>query len=783
MITQIDINNFGCFKDFEWARIVKDKNGNIQNFKKLNIIYGRNYSGKTTLSRIFQGLETGNLPEKCLNPHFNVKTAQGNISETALPAENHDVRVYNSDFIKENLSFLRDSEGNISSFAVIGSENTEIERQIQEKELLLGKSEDNTGLYGLYATKNDDYRKIKTDHGDLISSLEGKLKAKANHPRYGIKHNTIYKNVNYKITHIKTDIHTVIDRAIEPLEAKDRNAKEDLLNEKTLPDIQQEIRFSSDLENLRNLTNELLTKKISPTSPIQELLDDTLLQMWVEQGIPHHKDKRDTCGFCGQALPNDLWDKLDKHFDRESKVLEFDLEQLIDQLQSKTIKIGDLITVESLVFYSSYQSSFVDKKENLRQELEKYNQVIDDLIKRLEERKADKFTIKAPYPPITMGNSIEKLIIEIELLIDTNNKKTKSLSEDQVKARTELRLSEIAMFIEEIGYEEEQRKIGEKNQEVLDKEAIEKEAKKNITDLKSEIIELFSALSDETEGAETVNKYLNNYFGHSKLKLKPQQDDLDATYKFQVFRGAEPAFDLSEGECSLVAFCYFMAKLEDVDTKGKELIIYIDDPISSLDNNHIFFVFSLIETLIAKPAIYKQLFISTHNLEFLKYLRRLTSPQGGRGHFLVVGKEVSSEIEIMPAYLKKYITEFNFLFSEICICSNPSNAIDQHHSFYNFGNNLRKFLESYLFFKYPSQEKNHIKIDRFFGGDVAVKPLVERITNELSHLEEAFDRSMQPIDYDEISQLALFVLEKIKESDIKQYESLLDSVDITDPLV
>ena len=45
---------------------------------------------------------------------------------------------------------------------------------------------------------------------------------------------------------------------------------------------------------------------------------------------------------------------------------------------------------------------------------------------------------------------------------------------------------------------------------------------------------------------------------------------------------------------SNLPFCYFMAKLEDVETKGSKPIIWIDDPISSLDSNHIFFVYSLI---------------------------------------------------------------------------------------------------------------------------------------------------------------------------------------------
>ncbi|MCG8613516.1 MAG: AAA family ATPase, partial [Pseudomonadales bacterium] len=39
------------FKDFRWALSVRDDGNNIAELKKLNILYGRNYSGKTTLSR------------------------------------------------------------------------------------------------------------------------------------------------------------------------------------------------------------------------------------------------------------------------------------------------------------------------------------------------------------------------------------------------------------------------------------------------------------------------------------------------------------------------------------------------------------------------------------------------------------------------------------------------------------------------------------------------------------------------------------------------------------
>jgi hypothetical protein len=43
-------------------------------------------------------------------------------------------------------------------------------------------------------------------------------------------------------------------------------------------------------------------------------------------------------------------------------------------------------------------------------------------------------------------------------------------------------------------------------------------------------------------------------------------------------------------------------------------------------------MFSLIEAVIAKPEKYAQLFISAHNLDFFKYLRKLTIPKIGTGN-------------------------------------------------------------------------------------------------------------------------------------------------------
>ena len=144
------------------------------------------------------------------------------------------------------------------------------------------------------------------------------------------------------------------------------------------------------------------------------------------------------------------------------------------------------------------------------------------------------------------------------------------------------------------------------------------EAKTNLSNKQKVLEAKKRLLNDEELGAKHVNEYLNDFFGHHFVTLEAHKDNDDATHiKFCIMRNGKPAYNLSEGECSLISFCYFMAKLDDVATSGQKPIIWIDDPISSLDSNHIYFIFSLIVSKIAKTGCFSQLFISTHNLDFL----------------------------------------------------------------------------------------------------------------------------------------------------------------------
>ena len=270
MIERIDIANFGSFNGFAWDASVRDSDGNVRPFKKLNVLYGRNYSGKTTLSRVLRSLETGLLPKKWASPSFSVSTSSGTtVTHADIPDGDRDIRVYNRDFVDDHLSFLRDSEGKITPFAVIGKANTAIEKEIAEKEKQLGSEETKTGLRHELAEKDKEGREARQRATTAERTIRDKLVNKANSPQGGIKHNPLYRDANYDIRKINADIKTVRTQSLGILPEADRQQKEALLGESALPKIKRRLTFIPAISRLAAEAKELVAKRITPSQPIQ----------------------------------------------------------------------------------------------------------------------------------------------------------------------------------------------------------------------------------------------------------------------------------------------------------------------------------------------------------------------------------------------------------------------------------------------------------------------------------------------------------------------------------
>lgn len=327
-IEEINIKNLAVFKDFVWKNSVKTKDGQKVNLSDINIFYGRNYSGKTTLSRIFRAFETGSISDKYTLPEFSLKLKGEDTKLTQNDVSNKkDFRVFNEDFIKDNLSFIVDSEKDIKSFAILGDDNNRILGEIDVLKSELGDNEEGkekTGLYKSLCELQSDYKSLNDDYLSTSQNLESLLKIEALDTREGIKYKPdLYGDQNYTVPKLKNDIIKVLDSSYVPLNTEQEDELKKILKEEAKPIISEkkaELNYSS----LSSSAKEIVERKIESSQKIQELVENTLLNEWVKKGKDLQKG-RTVCAFCGNPISPERWSLLQKHFNEEVDKLDTDV--------------------------------------------------------------------------------------------------------------------------------------------------------------------------------------------------------------------------------------------------------------------------------------------------------------------------------------------------------------------------------------------------------------------------------------------------------------------------
>lgn len=787
------IDNFGIFSAFDWETALQDESGRAANFQHINIIYGRNYSGKTTLSRIIRALETGEISDKFEHPSFSIEFADNFlITQDKLISHNKNIRVFNEDFVRENLRFITNPDDNIEPFAILGDDNNKIEKEIETLEADLGSKEEGkeTGLYAKKVLANTEYAKAFSAHEKAINTLERELKDKATNREIGIKYKSErFGDQNYSIQKLNTDIEQVRSSSYQPATDEQLAQHEKLISEKALQSIPVFHIPKLNFQELAINAEALISKKICESDKIEELVKDAVVNRWVNEGRTYHKGKRNKCAFCNNTISADRWKELEKHFDEESVQLEKNIDELIDSIETEKNTASATSFIEKTLFYSKFHNQLDELNQKLKDAVGKYQESLNILIGQLKHRKNDILNQQLFKMPVDSSEDLLIALRSYEAIRTESNDFTTSLCIEQRTAKNTLRLKEVSDYLITIRYQDQISSIQELKEKLDVAEREKNGIDSEVTQKETQIVAKKRELKDEEKGAKKVNEYLNNFFGHQFLTLEAKKEDINGEglkhIRFEVIRNGKKAYHLSEGECSLLAFCYFLAKLDDINTRNLKPIIWIDDPISSLDGNHIFFVYTLLNTEIVSAGKFEQLFVSTHSLDFLKYLKKLKglfSDQDRKqkdyqkSYFVVVRKENSSTIELMPKYLKEYVTEFNYLFHQILKCSTIESMDDTNYTtFFNFANNARKFFEIYLYYKYPDQGMTEDTLKLFFGKESIPAVLTDRINNEYSHLCGVFERGAIPIEVPEMQTAAKQIITRLKE-DIDQFNALLKSV-------
>ncbi|MBF0574781.1 AAA family ATPase [Dysgonomonas sp. GY617] len=835
MIKKIDIQKFGLFSDYNWdSEIGNDTTKDI--FKKVNIIYGRNYSGKTTLSRIFRCVEKQELHKDYLDAQFIMSTQENTVIDQNNLNYPKTIRVYNTDFVKENLSWIYHENGDIKSFALLGADNNNIvkeiqniEKDIEDIDLKLGVKNEDTSSYE-EGTLNFEQNKKKAEVDIANKNLDG-LKSNlairiGNKANQEIKKNSNFINQkfssSYNINSLYSDIDDIRNNNLACLLSEDEeNQLKAIIKEEAKETISQVSPLNFNFSDYINNTKALLSKEITLSTVLKELIENDLLQNWVKTGRNLHKET-DICAFCENPITEARRKELDGHFSKESEELEQNIQAMLDRLGSLRIIIENYLSKNKITkgrFYVALHSKYEEVDWKWNKAIEIQNQQINWLEEKLINRSKNLFT---PIKDLDfseleiISTEFNSIIDDFNSLIKENNSKSISIEVDKDSARKTLRYHTIKNFLTDIEHDALLQAIAKNKEEALsiydDYTQLTttisnwtKEKSKLVSDIK----ELEKELKNESQAAEKINEHLQNFFGHDSIQLKPKefQEEGKPQIRFVVKRGNEDARNLSEGECSLIAFCYFVATIEDElqkeDAKNN-LIIYIDDPISSLDNNHIFFIFGIINTIIISAnkienVKFNQLFISTHNLEFLKYLHRLFPISGlylsdnnpSMIHLLIEKKKMQdaskSVLRIMPRHLRLNTTEYIYLFKQIYDIAKPYDNIDNkikdyeenYTLLYNIGNNMRRFMESYLSFKYAGENNPLYLLNDFFSEIVGSQ--LNRSSNEYSHLSW-LEKGNTLLDIPEAERLAILILKGLKNNDEIHYNALCKKLEV-DPSI
>ena len=227
-----------------------------------------------------------------------------------------------------------------------------------------------------------------------------------------------------------------------------------------------------------------------------------------------------------------------------------------------------------------------------------------------------------------------------------------------------------------------------------------------------------------------------------------------------------------------MALCYFLSTLEAEGRKIKDLIVVVDDPISSLDTKAMHYACALIRGRLS-PAT--QLIVLTHNLqcmnEIKKDWRKLAYPEETKKPptaalmFIDVtipaGKTARTATLIeMPKYLRAYDSEYHFLCHKVL--EFEAKGTEYFEYAYMMPHVIRRVLDVFLAFKVPGSDSMKGKIAALCRANDGLDPVrlvaLERLAQGESHsdnLDDLISQSSMTVEESRDANAALLELMRV----------------------
>lgn len=657
---------------------------------RVALVYGRNGSGKSTISQGFYEYANSINPK---NVELSLLSGDNYIKISSNGKPNK-IFVFNEDYIDKNVKI---KTGGLDTIVLLGKQ-VGLEKEISETEEnikhISSKLEHKKTLYSKYEDQKDA---ASPDY--WILSIKKDLQTKGWAENLGMK-------INGNSTKAR-----VTDQVIE--EIKNTNAtekKEDLLDsfnsklniffktyKNTLPINKPVCELNFD-KNIEKISIEILSKIVSKPQLTQR--EQHILDLFGITGIVESKEflSNKTMPICPTCLREMTISKKEEILKEINNIINEEFDAFQKELKKLDLPILD---IEKYSIYKNIDeilyNELVTQLSKLNSEIEKHN----DLINNKKNQPFEKIEYK----------NVDVVInyIETNRVLKKLEKKRISFNmavNDRDNLKNELKLlnNKLAKIDLVNSFKELKNSLTKKESEKKQKEQLEKELSELIdtkSDLDAKRKDFKIAVDELNSGLEYI------FFSKNRLELKLENE----LYYLKSRGHSVDPNRVSCGERNALALCYFfadIAKNMNADNLyADEMLIVIDDPISSFDFENKIGILSFLKlklSQILQGCKTSKVLIMTHDLtvmdDLIKTMEEIS--EKCKNH------SKSAEFNVFQLY-NKNLLKFEFKYNEY------TQLLSAIYSYakspgegdgLTVGNHMRRVLEAFSTFSYKeSMEK------------------------------------------------------------------------------
>lgn len=645
--------------------------------QRLNLLYGRNGSGKSTIAKCIRRLgkeDEGSGYSAETNPSLSTVHAQH-------------IFVFDEEFVSSN--FKMDETG-LSSIVMLGKQvgldeqlkELQLEKKKQAKtkedcvkklEILDDKKKPLSPLYHLDIIK----KKLSADGG----WAEKDKMIKGNSIKSQVTESLVSELMALKQTTHYSDLLKQFDEKFKTL----RNIKK---GGRKLDVIPSNVLF----ENIDNL-EALMSRQVN--EPHLDSRDKAIIELvkteygaYLNQIHPvFDNPQMKVCPLCLRPIDKydkeELFSKIQQFFNKEVEEYKQELQTVIDRLQQwKPVEIGDF--VQEIVGQETFD---IFRKYEL--EMQK---VYSELQAAFVERKNNVFGISTYFKWFDVNTAQKNYLVMLDKINAAVNHYNREVEQEKELVNELIRINRIIAARQlRDDFVKYRKQLTEKSNCLNELKEIEE--KLQHTDF--EIAVIFSKKAQVSIALDFINEALAYIFFNSKRLVL---ENISGQYRLKSNGKDVKPGDVSTGERNAIALCYFFAKIfehHEKDNRYKdEMLVVLDDPITSFDKDNKVGMMTFLRWQLSE--IYNgcntsKILIMSHDLMTVFDIHKIFQDINAKSQSLVF--ELKNKVLGTPKEFNDLKSEYKKLMDDVFSLANGSSS-----DFTGIGNKMRRIEEAYSTF-------------------------------------------------------------------------------------